>query len=203
VTEAAYLRNVAVASAGAAVVVAILSLALVARDVPSDFYAAAAQVLPVLLIALVVEQRLIARLSATEERYVATAEELHGLAVRARQEHEDMRDDVAERLARRLDANPEFEWVWEHAEASYSGSIEDIAPIAANRYRAIRRAEAMDVGLGIAIVLAGETAALIGVLCDGSSGASALLGLTAGALAGALLLVVLGAAREVLGALQR
>lgn len=163
-----YETVVAVLSLVLGVLTAVVASRTAASDVSEDFYATIAQVLPVFLIALAVEQRLVDRLGMSEEEYALRANQALDLAVRSQIAWEDLDEEKAKRLETLFDSQREFAWVGRPAmEFLHPGDPEqlpDIELMARWRYRSRRRNEAVFLITAIVLLVLGEGAALGGLL---------------------------------------
>lgn len=168
----------------------------------SDFYGVAAQTLPVFLVALAVEHRLLNRLGMSEEAYAREAQATFELGLQGRSAYEN-NDPTFIEFSRQLDARPKFKWVMDHVEEAYQGvpsEDQHYGPVdaaARRRFASIRRGQARWSGGVILLLTVGLVAAFTGLAADGSSTACAYFWLTAVATCATFLVIALTALREV------
>jgi hypothetical protein len=183
----------------AGVAVAVVTGALTigdTRDVPPDFYTVTAQIAPVLLVALVVEQRIANRFGSTEAEYARRA-------VRAWEHHPTRHDPDASREARK---SLMTEWRTRYAELTWVRDIEDrkeLKPTARKHYRRRVAVEAATVIVSVLALLVGQVAAILGVLDNGTSAEPSLFTLTATALATAFAIIVVSALVDLFSAVSK
>lgn len=180
-------------------VVAVVTGALTARDtgdIPQDFYTVTAQIAPVLLVALVVEQRVANRFGNTESDYARRA-------VRAWEHHPERHDPEAS------DAERESlmaEWRKRYAELTWVLDVkvrEELKPMGRKRYRRRVAIEAATVIVSVFALLVGQVTAILGVLDNGTSADSSLYILTAIALATAFAIIVVSALADLMGMVNK
>jgi hypothetical protein len=192
-------EKIVVAAAAAGAIAALTALALVGDPIPGEFFAVAAQVFPVFLVALAVEQRLSDRLGKTEDQYVREVDWALGEAVRATMLYENGETEEATRLMDSVTARRTVGWAANYADQSMNApeSI-DIDELARSRYRERRAGEIVLVLTVITIIVTGEVFSLIGVVLDGTGPDSAWFVLTTFMLITTLVAITLTAFREFL-----
>lgn len=171
--------------------------------VPVDFFAVAAQVFPVFIVALAVEQRLADRLGTTEEQYVRDANHALGLFVDAIQRYEEEDHEQALRLQNAGRGQRGSRWVEDVAYGIYEGDPDEQAGFetqARDRYRMRRKAEIILVAGVIVLLLMGELVAIVGLLSDGTGSRSLCFLLTLGALVASFIVITLAAFRDLMPA---
>lgn len=176
-------------------------LAVGSGAVPIEFYSAAAQINPVFLVTLAIEQRLVERVGMTEEQYVRRAAAARDIAVRAAMAFQNDEPEKGRRLEDEFRSYAESQWVAPYAEDYIYGDpteAPDIDLIARHHYRTRQRSQAAFVLAVIALVCIGEGAALGGLMLNGTTGRSVLFVLCLGALAGAFVCVTLAAVRDLI-----
>jgi hypothetical protein len=176
-------------------------------QIPAGFYNTIAQILPVFLVALVVEQKLVDRLGLTEEQYAQRAQQSLDIAVGAAIEYEGENYSRARELEESFDSQPEFTWVGRYAsEFIYVDDPDqqpDIPAMARRRYRRQRSNEAIFVGSVVLLLIIGEGAALGGMLQNGSARCTPYLSLAVGSTVAVVLALTLSGARELIKSLRR
>jgi hypothetical protein len=189
------------------VVAGFLSMWTASHDIPGEFYNTIAQILPVFLVALAVEQKLVDRLGLSEDEYAERADRALNLAIGARIAFEGEEIKRARELEESFDSQPEFQWVGRYAgDFVYIDDPEqqpDVLAIARTRYRRQRGNEAVFVGAAVLLLIIGEGAALFGMLQDGSSRCAPYLGLSVGSTVAVVLALTLSGARELANSLRR
>jgi hypothetical protein len=191
--------------------VGVLLAAVASYEAPahigSEFYSTVAQILPVFLIVIAVEQRLVDRMGMSEEEHARRALQSLDLAVKAQVAYEDMAPEEGRRLEELFDAQPQFAWVGRLAmDFVYPGTpddLPDIEQIARSRYRDRRRNEAVFLVTTITMLVLGECAALSGALAGGTSSCSPCLWVTVAATATAFIAITVGGARELVQGIHR
>jgi hypothetical protein len=183
-------RPVAPLMTGFVVAVVIAILAVTASGtVPAEFYAVCAQVNPVFLVALVVEQRIAGRLSKTENQEAIAAEK----AWTALQATRDLDiDEMKAQIEKWHDEWLDYWWV---------GILEDgtkINEAARTRYRKALGIQSVTVVTAVATLLAGQVTSLVGVLNAGTETDGVLFPLTASMLAASFTVIVVSALGELL-----
>lgn len=195
-----YETGIAVLSIALGLIAAVVATYTAADEISETFYATIAQVLPVFLIALAVEQRLVDRLGMSEEEYARRANQALHLAVKSQIAWEGLDEEEAKRLETLFDSQREFAWVGLPAmEFVFPGDPEqlpDIELMARRRYRNRRRNEAVFVIAAIVLLVFGEGAALGGMLQGGTMRCSPYLTITVMSTVGTFLAITLGGARE-------
>jgi len=169
--------------------------------VPVDFFAVAAQVFPVFLVALAVEQRLVDRLGSSEEQYVRDANHVLRFAINARQAYESLDDEEAKRFEEIARSKRRFRWVDNLVDdmlLPYPDLQPDFDSIARNRYRRRRSREILLVTSVVALLLVGEIAALVGLISHGTSVACGWFLCTFATLVATFAIVTLAAFRDAL-----
>lgn len=193
-------------SVGLGVLAAVVASCTAADQISEEFYATIAQVLPVFLIALAVEQRLIDRLGMSEEEYVQRAGQALDLAVRSQIAWEDLNEDEARRLETLFDSQREFAWVgrpaMEFVPPGDPEQLPDIGLMASRRYRNRRRNEAVFLISAIGLLVFGEGAALGGMLQGGTTRCSVYLWIAVMSTVATFLAITLGGARELINSIR-
>lgn len=178
-----------------------------ATHISGSFYGTIAQILPVFLVALAVEQRIVDRLGLTEDEYAKRANQALNLAVGAALEFEAEERVKARELQESFDSQPEFRWVGQYAtDFIYVNDPEqqpDISALARTRYQRQRKNEAVFVGVAVALLLVGEGAALGGMLQEGSSRCAPYLTLSVGSTVAVVTALTLSAGRDFVNSLRR
>jgi len=186
---------------------AVAASSTAAAHIPSSFYSTIAQILPVFLVALAVEQRIVDRLGLTENEYAARANRALDLAIGAALEFEAEEKVKARELEESFDSQPEFRWVGKYAtDAIYIDDPDqqpDISALARSRYQRQRKNEAVFVGVAVALLLVGEGAALMGMLQAGSSRCAPYLLLSVGSTVAVVAALTLSAGRDFLNSVRR
>ncbi len=185
---------VALALAAGAVAAIVSWVVVASRAVDVSYFATAAQVLPVFLVAFAIEQRLVERVGASEEEYVQAATDLAGDAVRARQAWENLDEREARRLGARVDAHSDYGWLWSVADDVLYGDPDDppdVETLAREHYKGRRRSQGILVLAALTVVVVGEATAVGGLLANGATGRSVWLIGSVGALAASVLLITI------------
>lgn len=187
---------------------AIVAMSTAAQPVPAGFYNTIAQILPVFLVALAVEQKLVDRLGMNEDEYVARANQSLGIAVEALWKHESQEYSRARELQESFDSRPQFAWVDAHtSDFLYVGDPSQEADISAEaraRYQRLRTNEIVFVLATVLLLIVGEMAALGGMLQGGTpSSCSPYLGLSIGATVAVVLALSSSVGRELIASLRR
>ena len=197
---------VVVFSVAVGIAAAIGGSVIAEHDVKADFYAVIAQVLPVFLVALVVEQRLVDRLGMSEDEYAKRAEHSAGLAVEAQIAYESEEAERGRQVENLFDSQPEFAWVGRHAMdmvfPDAIGGEPDIEGMARTRYRQRRRNEAVFVIATVALLVLGEGTALAGLITDGTSRCSGLFWVAVASTTATFLAITLGGMKELRSSLR-
>jgi len=189
------------------IVAAVLAMNTAHADIEASFYDTIAQILPVFLVALAVEQKLIDRLGIVEDEYVKRADLALDLAIGA--EQADRAEDyiAAQEFQESLASEPRFGWVRGYAdELIYQDDLAvraEVAGRARDRYRRERLNEALFVAIAIVALIVGEFAALGGMLHGGSSRCSPYLGLSIGSTVAVIVALTFSGARELVNSLRR
>lgn len=121
-------------------------------------------------------------------------------AFRAQIAYEDLDTAGALHYQRLLDNQPEFAWTQDFAFDAMDPDPEaqpDIDALARKRYRERRRGEAVFISSAVLLLMLGEVAALGGLLQNGTEGPCGYLFVTAAATASSLVMVTVGAGRDV------
>jgi hypothetical protein len=149
-----------------------------ARSVPGEFYTTCAQIFPVFLVALVVEQRIADRLGQTENARITESLE-------ARRLYLDLPpDEWTARFA------PEYVWVLHEDRA------EDVSSKARRMYRRELAAQSGTVLVIVAALVAGQICAVLGAIANGTDSSSTLYLLTSSMFAASFTAIVTSAAGE-------
>jgi hypothetical protein len=169
----------------------------------SDLYGVAAQTLPVFLIALAVEQRLLNRLGMTEEAYVREASAMLDLGVRASFAQEEG-DPAFIALREMWDSRPRFHWVAPFVDEEVQGVPEEhrvygsLEVAARRRFSAARRGQARWSAGAIVLLTVGLFGALSGLAAGGTPTRCIYFWLTVTTFPATFFLIALTAIREVL-----
>ena len=194
-------------SLGVGVAAALAAMATAATRISANFYSTIAQILPVFLVALAVEQKLVDRLGLSEDQYAERANQSITIAVGAAVEYQQENYSRARELQESFDSQPEFGWVTQYVDDFlYVDDPEqqaDISAMARKRYQRQRDNETAFVGMTVALLIVGEGAALGGMLQDGSSRCSAYLALSVGSTVAVVLALTLNGAKELVNSLRR
>lgn len=190
----------------AGLVTGVVAMATASPQISAGFYGTIAQILPVFLVALVVEQKLVDRLGLTEDEYVQRAQQSLDIAVGAGIEYELENYVKARELEESFDSQPEFAWVGSHAidfmHMTDPDQQPDISAKARARYKRQRSNEAIFVGGIVLLLLIGEGSALGGMLQNGSSRCSPYLGLAVGSTVAVVLALTLSGGRELASSIR-
>jgi hypothetical protein len=171
-----------------------------------ELFAVAAQVFPVFLVALAVEQRLADRLGTSEDQYVEDAGKAVELFVEAIISYENGDEEEALRLQNAARGRRETRWVESVAYDVYEGPPEEqfgFDDEARKRYRARRRSELSLVVGVILLLVVGELVALVGLISNGAGAHSAWFLITTWALVATFVVITLMAFRELLPPIEQ
>jgi hypothetical protein len=184
-------------------IAAAVGVALAADGaVAADLYAVAAQTLPVFLIALAVEQRLLNRLGMSEEAYTREATAMLELGVRGSLAQEEG-DPAFIELSQMWESRPRFHWVAPFVDEEVQGIPEDqrtygsVEVAARQRFTAARRGQARWSAGAIVLLTLGLFGSLSGLAADGTSTGCVYFWLTATTFPATFFLIALTAVREV------
>jgi hypothetical protein len=198
---------VSVAGVALGAVAALIAMETAHRHVDVSFYDTIAQILPVFLVALAVEQKLIDRLGITEDEYVKRADRALDLAISAEQADREEEYIAAQEFQDSFDSEPRFAWVHGYVDEvlyeSNPTARAEVAVKARDRYRRERLNEALFVAIAIMALIVGESAALGGMLHGGSSRCSLYLGLSIGSTVAVIVALTFSGARELVNSLRR
>ncbi len=176
-------------------------------NLEASFYDTIAQILPVFLVALAVEQKLIDRLGIVEDEYVKRADRALDLAIAAEQADRAGEYIVAQEFQDSFDSEPRFGWVRGYVDELIYGDDASVragvAAQARDHYRRERLNEALFVAIAITALIVGECAALGGMLQGGSSRCSLYLGLAIGSTVAVIVALTFSGARELVNSLLR
>jgi hypothetical protein len=189
------------------IIAGFVAMSTAAEKIEVSFYDTIAQILPVFLVALAVEQRLIDRLGISEEEYVKGAD--RALSLGAGAEQADMVEEyvAAQELQASFDSQPQFGWVRAYIDEFVHGDDPrrraEITEEARRRYRRARGNEAVFVAVAVAALIIGEAAALGGMLQGGTTRCSVYLGLTTASTVSVVVALTLSGGRELVSSLRR
>jgi hypothetical protein len=163
------------------------------REITGSFYSVCAQVFPVFVVALVVEQRLADRLGITENEWV----ERSWSAWTAYTDPPSLPPDAL--------AEYQEDWAEQYADYRWVAGegFNDLTSAARSRYRrkvAVQSATILFVVLGLVI---GEVAAILGVIDDGTTADSPLYAITTSMFAASFTAIVASAAGELFRGVAR
>lgn len=158
-------------------------------DIPAEFYAACAQVVPVFLIALVVEQRLADRLGISEDEWTTRGHDAWASIPR---------DPISAVPAwREWEARwPDYKWV-----IRFDADDEREAE-ARRRYRRTAALQSRTVIYAVVALAACQVTSMVGVASNGTATASVIFLVTVSCLAGAATMIVVSALTEMLRRLR-
>jgi hypothetical protein len=198
--------SVVVISLGVGVGAALIAMETASARISAGFYNTIAQILPVFLVALAVEQKLVDRLGLTEDEYAERANQSMTIAVGASIEYEGENYPRARELQESFDSQPEFAWVAPYIDDFlYLDDPEqqaDISAMARKRYRRQRSNEATFVAAAVGLLIVGEGAALGGMLQSGSTRCAPYLALSVGSTVAVVLALTLNGAKELVSSLR-